>query len=290
MRILVTGGAGYLGSRLLPDLCRLGADVDSIDWDHDKVSTGGSIRLRTSRADVRFWEPPPLTEAYDVCIHLAALTGIRECAASPVRAHETNVLAIRRGLNQWGATRHIVISTGGVYGAQKGVLTEEDDTLPEDVYCETKARAEDEGLRAGNACVLRLNHLTGISPKMRWREIGNNLARDAAAGSVNIYDPDLSRPYLHVKDASKIISTVAMMSDESFPYGGLFNVVAENKTKRDIGRVLGQITDAAIRFEQRDLDRWDYRLSSEKMRNQLGIGPERTLADALEEVVVECQI
>lgn len=274
--VLVTGGAGYLGSALLPRLRELDARVMSVDSD----TPNGALSSGHLHADVRAWRP---AAPWDVCVHLAAITGVQDCERDPELAYSVNGHAAARALT-WPVARHIYVSTGGVYGAATGDLTEDDDVKPQGVYCSSKAGAEEVVLGAGG-CVLRLNHLTGMAPRMRWREIGNCLARSAAEGRIEIYDPLLWRPYLHVQDAARIIAEVACLAPDRFPKGRIYNVCAENRTKGSIGAQLSEMTGAAVRYEERGIDRWDYRLSSERLYRELALRPQNTLTEALKEVV-----
>lgn len=259
MRLLITGAAGYIGTALRrrvetqPDVIASGIDLE---WGQD---------IRWHRLG-----------RYDVIIHLAAVVGRKRCEEDPALAASINVDGTRSLLNQHEG-HFILASTGGVYGNTHWA-DEETPVNPNSHYEDTKARAEEAVLASGGT-VARLNHVCGLSPRMRWNEVGNCLAREAAEhGRLEIYDPQMWRPWTHIDDTVEAL--LFLTSYEP----GIYNVVGENKTKEDVGRMLEYVTPAKANYEDKGIDKNSVQVCGAKLCN-MGFHYAKTLNDASREVI-----
>lgn len=298
MRILVTGGAGYVGSRVSAHLLEAGHDVIVLDrllyGGEGLLAFIGHPRLRFVKADVR--DENAVKAALDrvhAVVHLAALVGEEACLVD--RAATT---AINRDATQslvgWASAfsveRLIFISTCSNYGiSDPDKPADEDAPLsPLSFYAETKVEAERIVLKGAgdlSACVLRFGTICGVSPRMRFNLLVNQFARDASVGrAVTIHGPDAWRPFLHILDAAEAIRQ-CLEADRERIRGQVFNVVGENCQKRRIAHLVRtHFLGVEVREYATASDRRDYRVLAERITNRIDFRTRRTVEDAFVEV------
>lgn len=276
MHILVTGGAGYLGSTLVPRLLSRGWDVDVLDsFVHGVPSLSGCIGdggrgLRVYRGDVR--DPKavfPLAERADVIIPLAAIVGAPACLRDPVGADEINRVAVLK-LCEIAARRRIQIifpNTNSGYGRGGDRPVDEDSPMnPVSLYGRTKVEAERSVLDVGGTS-LRFATLFGFSPRMRLDLMVNDFANRAFRDRVIVvFEGRFRRNFLHVRDAAAAIEHLIG------PYGGgVFNAgnSRANMTKLELARRVAALIPAdVVEIEGRaDPDQRDYLVSNERLES-----------------------
>ena len=295
MRVLVTGGAGYVGSGLVTHLAAMGHAVTVLD----PLPVGGEMLLpalatghvtlvrgvTTDDATVRRVMP-----GHDAVIHLAALVGEAACAVDPGLTREVNVHAtgrVAQAALDAGINRFIFASTCSNYGvSDPGVLADEDNPLhPLGLYAETKVEAE-ALVRDSHpdAIILRFGTVCGPSPRMRFDLLVSELARDAVAGrEILIYAPDAWRPYVAVRDLVRAVE-VSMSHADEVVAGATFNVIGENMTKRGLREVvLSRFPDACVSYVDKAPDLRDYRVSGDRFERATGFRPAAGVADAFDE-------
>ncbi|KAH6927578.1 hypothetical protein HPB50_005695 [Hyalomma asiaticum] len=177
--VLVTGGAGYVGSCLVPLLLERGWRVAVYD-----TFAGGL---------------GPLLPGVGAVIHLAAVVGYPACSRDPELAEDINVGGTRTLIEQMSPSQRLVYaSTGSCYGAvPEGLCTEETPLSPLSVYGRTKAESEDLVLKSGGVA-LRLATVFGVAPRMRVDLLVNDLSRRALRdGELEVYESDFWRSLLH---------------------------------------------------------------------------------------------
>lgn len=300
---LVTGGAGYVGSVLVPLLLESGRSVCVLDsLLHGGVGsllgTWSDDRFRFVAGDVR--DEPVLAQALtDVTevVHLAAVVGDPACAREPDEARAVNLDATRRLLElaeQRGVGRFVFASTCSNYGKVENgdaFATEEWELRPVSLYAETKVAAELEILaraRPGFATTcLRLATVYGPSPRMRFDLTVNEFTRDVVLyGDLVVYGEQFWRPYVHVRDAARAFLAVLDAPEEAVA-GEVFNVGSsdENYRKLDLVELLRErVPNAEISFVQKDEDPRDYRVSFEKVERALGFRTMRTVPQGIDEI------
>lgn len=302
--ILVTGGAGYIGSVLVRLLLARGWRVRVLDC----LRAGGESLLELFdhpafefiHGDIR--DPDTVARAVAGCqgvAHLAALVGDPACRAEPDLARSTNLEGSRRLLDaaeQAGVPRFVFASTCSNYGkmADPEALVDETSPLaPVSLYAETKVAFEQELLAYSrrNGLVgtcLRFATVYGISPRLRFDLTVNEFTRELALGrELVIFGEHFWRPYCHVRDLAGSVLAV-LEADPARVAGQVFNVgdTAENYTKKMIAEeLLRQVPDATIRYVQRTEDPRDYRVSFEKIRRELGFRITRRVPDGIAEIL-----
>ena len=300
---LVTGGAGYVGSVLVPLLLAGGRSVRALDsLLHGGVSSllgsWSDERFEFVRGDVRDEETlrGALSDVGEV-VHLAAVVGDPACAREPEHARDVNLNATTRLLElaeETGVERFLFASTCSNYGklVNGNELASEDWELrPLSLYAETKVAAELATIGRGrpgfSTTCLRLATVYGASPRMRFDLTVNEFTRDVFVNrAVVVYGEQFWRPYVHVRDAARAFVSVLDAPSESVS-GEVYNVgsTAENYRKLDIVELLRErVPDAKIDFVRKDDDPRDYRVSFDKVERALGFNTTRDLADGIDEV------
>ncbi len=282
MNILVVGGAGYIG----------GAITDILQETNHKSRVYDSLVYEESYrkpsdfvfGDVRDIETlSGQLEWADAVIWLAALVGDGACAINPDISKEINQDAVR-WLSENYDGRIIFTSTCSVYGAQNGILSEDSPTGPLSVYARTKLAAE-RYLEDKNAMIFRLGTLFGISDlfaRLRLDLVVNVMTvRAALEGELTVYGGEQFRPLLHVRDVAEAI--VQYVDNE---HTGIYNLHRQNVRIVDLAyQVRNHFPDTVVsRTEMEFEDARNYRVSSDKIRTELGWRPKYSIDDGIIEI------
>jgi len=293
MKILVTGGSGYIGSFLVPLLLERGHNVYVVDnllfdqtsllpyfLDKNFSFTYGDIRNETIMK--------PLVDEADYIVHLAAIVGEPACRVHPQLATSVNLEASIL-INRLRNKKPLVFSsTGSNYGEIAGICTEETPTNPLSLYAKTKIDAEKTFLEFGNAVIYRFATGFGISPRMRLDILINDFCYKAVtSGSLIIYQKNARRTFIHVRDMAKSL----LFAVENFEKlkDNIFNVGDEslNYTKEEIAKeIQRQYPRLYVHFAEigEDPDKRDYEVSYEKIHKQ-GFKTEYTLSQGINELL-----
>jgi len=302
-RVLVTGGAGYVGARLCSRLLANGTPVRVLDsLLHGQNEVAESLERAGAellRGDVR--DDAARQGALDdvgAVVHLAAIVGDPACARDPATADAVNVAGTRaliEDMRTRRVDRLIFASTCSNYGrmANHDVLaTEESPLAPVSLYAEQKVAIESDllahrwdGIRA--TC-LRFATVYGVAPRMRFDLTVNEFTRDLWTGrELDVYGQQFWRPYVHVDDAAAAIEL--LLADDGKGAGNsVYNVgsTTENYRKSDIVDVIQRhLPDGRVRYVAQVDDPRDYRVSFEKIGLQLGFSPANTVDDGVREVI-----
>ena len=247
-KILVTGGAGYIGDSVveqLPGFLNNSHQVDVLD---DLVYGGSYLRpvnfIRADITNAKAMEDVILNGNYDCVVHLAALVGDGACAVDPKRTFSVNLLATERiaRLCEKTNTKLVYASTCSVYGANNDVLTEESPTNPLSVYAETKLAAENNIKNIlDDYVILRLGTLFGMSTqfaRVRCDLVANILTYRAVRGeTLEVHGGEQWRPMLHVRDAARAFAAAAVYDEPKaiFP-NGTYILAADNYTISNLAK------------------------------------------------------
>ena len=301
--VLVTGGAGYIGSTLVPLLLQQGHKVTVVD----RLLFGGASLLGVLShpnfefipGDVRDDEVMARSlNGKDAVVHLAAIVGDPACARQPELAREVNLEASLRvlGLAQReGVSRFLFASTCSNYGRMDGeaqLVDETSELRPISLYAETKVAVEEAVLDWGDSetfscSVLRMATVFGVSPRMRFDLTVNEFAMEMLLnGHLVVFGEQFWRPYVHVRDVARAMSLV-LDSPKHKVAGEVFNVgsTEQNYQKQQLVELIRpHAPSATIEYVNIDEDPRDYRVSFSKINEQLGFKITRTVEDGIAEV------
>lgn len=313
--VLLTGGAGYIGSLLIGLLLHEGYQVTVVDdllfggesllayWHHPRfrfakgdICTASTITAEGSMLQVGQIAP----QHYDHVIHLAAIVGFPACQAiGQHAAWRYNVEATKqmfRLAESSGASRFVFASSYSNYGlaADGQPVTEESQLYPQSLYAETKIAAEqflaEQAATSHCAPVLyRFATLFGVSPRTRFDLIINQFVLEALTRRrLIIYQRGYARSFVHVRDVCDALM-LALKAPVEKVRGQIFNVGSDslNYTKDEIVALVQQHVEGTI-VEHKDLtfggDMRDIRVSFAKIRDVLGYVPRVSVTDGIREV------
>jgi nucleoside-diphosphate-sugar epimerase len=304
MRVLVTGGAGYIGSVLTPVLLAAGHHVRVLDC----LARGGDSLLGVwadpafefVHGDICDYETVRAAVAdRDAVVHLAAIVGDPACSREPDLARSVNLEASKALIAESqtaGVERFIFASTCSNYGKMEDssrYLDEDSELRPVSLYAETKVAVEKMLLESAGSqgwcpTPLRFATIYGVSPRMRFDLTVNEFTMEMVTKKqLTVYGEQFWRPYVHARDAARAISLV-LNASPALVSGRVFNVGAtdQNYQKQQLVEMIRPYAaDAVIEFVFKAEDPRDYRVSFERITNQLGFRLTRTVADGIAEVV-----
>lgn len=305
MKVLVTGGAGYLGSVVTHHLLKQRHVVRVLD---SLLHGGSTLPLVTDdpsfefvQGDVRSADTVnKALDGMDAVVHLAAIVGDPACGQQPALARKVNQdasLQLVESSRLHGIERFIFASTCSNYGRiadPSQYVTEESDLRPVSLYAETKVAVEEALLQTPSgknttATILRFATLFGLSPRMRFDLTVNEFTMELVTKRILVvYGEQFWRPYVHVRDAARAIALVLTASTKQVG-GQVYNVgdTGENYQKGQLVELIRTKIDGEVEIEHVDKaeDPRDYRVSFEKIKRELGFHITRTVEDGILEII-----
>lgn len=294
--ILVTGGAGFVGSHLTRKLLDKGYRVRLLDsfiyGDASLNEVRGNPNLEIVQGDICDRQDLRRSmRGVQGVIALAALVGDPACELYPERTMAVNYQSTRdtvAACKEAGVGRIVFASSCSVYGANGDRFLHEDSPQnPVSLYARTRIMSEEYLLEQQDveAVILRLSTVCGVSTRMRFDLMVNTMTAHAVAeGIVRVQGADQWRPHLHVQDAADAF----MLAYESpGAAGGIFNVGTdeENYTIGEVAeKVAAQVPGAVVEYGQTSTDKRSYRVSFARIRDMLGFRGKRTVENAISEV------
>jgi nucleoside-diphosphate-sugar epimerase len=297
VKVLVTGGAGYLGSILVPALLDRGFDVTVVDnfmYGQDSLAAVcHDRRFSVVRGDVRSMDTMrPLVKDADVIIPLAALVGAPLCDRDPLAATSTNKQAIVDMLGLLSRDQRVIMPiTNSGYGVGEAgkFCTEDTPIRPVSLYGRDKVEVERTLLERHPAAIsLRLATVFGMSPRMRLDLLVNDFTYRACTDRfIVLFESHFKRNFLHVRDVARAF----LHAIDNFEHmsGQIYNVGLSdaNLSKLELCRRIQQHLPAFVIHESdigADPDRRDYIVSNEKIE-RTGYRPAFSLDDGIRELI-----
>jgi len=301
-KILVTGGAGYIGSVLVPELLRAGHEVTILDnFLYNQTSLLDVCNFKTLtivRGDARDEElMKKLILGKDFIIPLACLVGAPLCDRDPIAARTTNLEAIELILKIRTKGQKIIFpNTNSGYGIGESNVTfctEESPLRPVSLYGRLKVEAEEKLLKAGDAITLRLATVCGISPRMRLDLLVNDFVYRAANDRfVVLFEAYFKRNYIHIRDVARAfmhaMDNFEKMKDNAFNVG----LSDANLSKLELCEEIKKQLPDFVFIESaigKDPDKRNYVVSNEKIE-ATGFRPTHSIQDTIRELIKGYQV
>jgi nucleoside-diphosphate-sugar epimerase len=297
--VLVIGGAGYIGSALLPKLLAEGYRVRVLDLFLYGTNPIASVlnhpKLEIVRADFRRVDALVAgMQGVDHLVHLGGIVGDPACAIDEDLTIDVNLAATRLigEVAKGNGIKHFVFaSTCSVYGAADEMLNENSALNPLSLYARSKAASEKLLLEMADdrftPIIVRFGTIHGLSGRTRFDLVVNLLSAKAVfEGCITVFGGDQWRPFLHVDDAANAVAQLLCLP----PGRGaeIFNVGSnsENYTIAQVGEIIKRIVpEAEFVVEPVGHDRRDYRVSFTKINMMIGFKPHWTVEDGVRQVV-----
>ncbi len=298
-RVVVFGGAGYLGSVLTGQLLDRGYQVevfDALRFGKESLQAyEGHPRFRLTVGDIRDIETvtESVRSAYAVVL-LAALVGEPACDVNPKETVDINLIATKAvadACRYYAVPRFLYASTDSAYGIQEGIMVEEAPLNPISLYARLKAQAEAEILGLGNGdfrpIILRMATIYGYSPRMRFDLIINILTLHAfAKGKITIFGGKQWRPLVHVADAARAY-VMALEAPLEKVGAQIFNVGSneQNYQVGELGELIRQVfAEVQIETIPQTPDLRDYHVCFDKIMRTLGYRVRHSVVEGIREI------
>ena len=302
--VLVIGGAGYIGSALLPKLLEKGYRVTLLDlllYGPEPIQDViDNPRLKILQEDFRQIDKVvEATQGMDAVIHLGGIVGDPACALDEDLTTEINLMATRMVAEVCkgsGVSRFIFASTCSVYGASDIKLDEKSQLNPVSLYARSKIASEKVLLNMADdrfaPVILRFGTIYGLSGRTRFDLVVNLLTAKAVVDKqITIFGGEQWRPFLHVDDAAMAVMQV-LEAPLPLVRNQVFNVGSneQNFTIRQIGEIVHNlVSEAEIVIKEADLDPRNYWVSFSKIEKTLGFEPHKTIEQGVQQVIEAIQ-
>lgn len=299
MKVLITGGAGYLGSTLTEHLLKEGYEVTVFDnLMYKQVSLLHLFKkpgFKFIKGDVRNTEQlRVLVEGHDVIIPLAAIVGMPACKENPQLAIDVNYYHVRKIADFLRDDQQLIIpNTNSQYGSSPDIITEDSPFKPLSLYAETKCDAEEYVLKKGNGIVLRLATVFGVSPRMRQDLLVNDFVyKSITDGYLVLFEAHFKRNYIHVQDIAQTFEF--MIRNYNRCKGQVYNVglSTANLSKLELAETIKKyVPNLVIKQDdfKEDFDKRNYIVSNEKIE-KLGWTPFYNLDYGIQQLIEAYQL
>jgi len=303
-RVLVTGGAGYIGSVLVRILLEKGYTVrvmDSLKFGGDALyDVSQHPKFEFIKGDIRNDEDvDKALQGVDALAHLAAIVGDPACSKFSGEAKEVNWTAsvsLFEKAEKAGLERFVFASTCSNYGKMadpNSFVDENSELRPVSLYAELKVKFENYLLNERKdakicATALRFSTVYGFSPRIRFDLTVNEFTRNVClTGEQEIWGPQFSRPYCHVDDLARAVVLILEAPEEKVK-ANVFNVgdTTENYSKRMLmEEIQKQMPAAKAIYVEKTEDPRDYRVNCDKIKTDLGFTITKKVPDGIREIM-----
>lgn len=295
-KILITGGAGYLGSILTETLLKEEHQIAVFDnLKYNQLSLSGFCANKNFKflfGDVRDSKKlEELVNENEVIIPLAAIVGMSACKSKPQSAIDINLNQIKNIIKFSKNDSHkkiIIPNTNSQYGSSTEIITEESPFKPLSLYAETKCDAEKALLDSGNGIALRLATVFGMSYRMRMDLLVNDLTyKSLTDGYLILFESHFIRNYIHVRDVAKTFSFMIRRYIECNNSAYNVGLTSANCNKLELSEIIKKYIPELVIVKnefKKDLDQRNYRVSNEKLES-LGWNADYSLDDGIRELI-----
>lgn len=296
MKVLVTGGAGYIGSVLCRLLVEKGYTVACLDRLFFGIDPLKEIedKITIFKDDIR-WFKPDILRGIDAVFDLASLSNDPSGELDPQKTLEINYkgrVRVAKLSKKKGVKKYVLASTCSVYGFQEGILTEESSLNPLTTYAKANSLAEKEVLplsdKSFSVTTLRQATVYGYSPRMRFDLAINGMVLGFYKnGKVPIMkDGKQWRPFIHVKDTASAFIKV-LEAEQELVNGQTFNVGSDEQNFQifDLAKLVAESINMPFNFEwYGSPDHRSYRVNFDKIRKTLKFEAKYTPKEGAREV------
>jgi len=296
MRVLVTGGAGYIGSVLSRILLEKGYDVTCLDrlfFGLDPIMEVAK-KIRLIKDDIR-WFKPEILKGIDAVFDLASLSNDPSGELEPQKTLEINHIGrvrVAKLSKKYRVPRYVLASTCSVYGFQEETLTEESSPNPLTTYAKANLLAEKEILpladKSFSVTALRQATVYGLSPRMRFDLAINGMTLGFFKnGKIPIMrDGKQWRPFLHVRDTSNAFTKV-LEADAELINGQVFNTGSNEQNVQifSLAKLIAESINLPFNYDwYGSPDKRSYRVSFNKIKETLAFKPRYMPKEGAKEV------
>ena len=296
-KTLVIGGAGYVGSQLVPALLALGRQVTVLDtfwYGRKHLQAIGNPNLKLIEADMRdiYHVKKEIADATEV-IHLACISNDPSFDLNPELGRSINLDSFRpivKAIKESMVERFIYASSSSVYGIREEEnVTEELKLAPLTDYSKFKAECEDIMMNEFSGdqviTILRPATVCGYSTRQRFDLVVNILTAHAIVNKkIKVFGGSQFRPNLHIRDMVDSYISV-LTADSKYINREIFNIGSKNLTVKEIAQAVSKEIDETIPIEYLETnDLRSYRVDSSKILKHIGFQPQRTVNDAIAEL------
>jgi len=295
-KVFITGGAGYIGTMLIPLLLKEGYKVTV--YDSLIFNNGDKLLPYITNPHFSFIEGDIRNSSllsssmknHDIVIHLAALVGFPICREKgELESYDINVIGTKNVVNSMNSDQYLLFgSTGSNYGEVVGICTEETSLNPLSIYGKTKTEAEKIVLNRPNSTAFRFATAFGVSPRLRLDLLVNDLTyKSIKEGYAVIYESHFMRTFIHVADIARVF--LFSIKNQQKMKNNVYNVGSNkmNYSKKDVCEIIkSKIPNAYFNYADvgADLDKRNYVVSYEKI-NKLGFDTMISLEEGIDELV-----
>ena len=294
MKVLITGGAGYIGSVLTELLLVNNHNVTVIDsFMYNQISllhvcNNKNFTLIDDNV-MNYVNNKEFINGFDVIIPLAAIVGAPACDANKSLATEINFNQIKSIVNVLNKNQRLIMpNTNSQYGSSNNIITEESPFNPLSHYAITKCDAERYILNGSNGICLRLATAFGASPRMRTDLLVNDFVyRAVTDGFLILFESNFIRNYIHVRDIANTflfcIENYEKMNNNVFNVGLSNANISKLELVNRIKKIIPELTVVETEFKQ-DMDKRNYIVSNEKLESH-GWKAINSIEDGINELI-----
>ncbi len=298
-KVLITGGAGYLGSVLTELLLSKGYTVSVLDnlmYKQTSLTTFchnknfkfilGDVRDETLLKN--------LVEENDIIIPLAAIVGMPACRDNPQMAIDVNFTQVKNIVEWMNKTQKIIIpNTNSQYGSSNEIITEDSEFKPLSLYAETKCDAEKVVLESKNGIVLRLATVFGMSYRMRMDLLVQDFVyKSISDGYLVLFESHFIRNYIHVRDVANTFLFMIENYEECKNQAYNVGLSSANLTKLQLSEEIKKHVPYLVIIQnefKKDFDQRNYMVSNKKLESK-GWLPKYSIEDGIKELIQGFQI